>query len=75
MKHSTSNLKKMAVLCLASSCLCGTVCTAGADDSRPNILFIIVDDQSPYDLKIYNPLGLTPGERRPPSPISMKDAA
>ena len=22
---------------------------------RPNILFIIVDDQSPFDLKVYNP--------------------
>jgi hypothetical protein len=22
---------------------------------RPNILFIIADDQSPFDLKIYNP--------------------
>ena len=27
---------------------------AGAAD-RPNILFILVDDQSPFDLKIYNP--------------------
>jgi arylsulfatase A-like enzyme len=35
--------------------LVGVVCAADADDSRPNILFIIVDDQSPYDLKIYNP--------------------
>ncbi len=26
-----------------------------AADSRPNILFIIADDQSPFDLKIYNP--------------------
>src|SRR5688572_20555275 len=25
-----------------------------ADDRRPNILFILVDDQSPLDLKIYN---------------------
>ncbi len=24
-------------------------------DKRPNILFIVVDDQSPFDLKIYNP--------------------
>ena len=24
-------------------------------EQRPNILFIIVDDQSPYDLKVYNP--------------------
>ena len=26
-----------------------------ASKTRPNILFIIVDDQSPFDLKIYNP--------------------
>ena len=25
-----------------------------AVESKPNILFIIVDDQSPFDLKIYN---------------------
>ena len=31
------------------------VSTTVADDKRPNILFIIVDDQSPFDLKIYNP--------------------
>ncbi|HYF37166.1 MAG TPA: sulfatase-like hydrolase/transferase [Prosthecobacter sp.] len=29
-------------------------CASGAD-KRPNILFILVDDQSPFDLKIYNP--------------------
>lgn len=29
--------------------------TVLADDKRPNILFIIVDDQSPFDLKVYNP--------------------
>ncbi len=27
----------------------------GQETRRPNILFIIVDDQSPFDLKIYNP--------------------
>ncbi|MDA7916107.1 sulfatase-like hydrolase/transferase [Verrucomicrobia bacterium] len=26
-----------------------------AADKRPNILYIIVDDQSPFDLKVYNP--------------------
>jgi choline-sulfatase len=31
------------------------VTTNAADSKRPNILFIIVDDQSPFDLKIYNP--------------------
>jgi arylsulfatase A-like enzyme len=29
--------------------------TAPAAEKRPNILFILVDDQSPFDLKIYNP--------------------
>ena len=28
---------------------------AGAADKRPNILFIIADDQSPFDFKTYNP--------------------
>ena len=45
----------MAVFAFALLSLVGVVCAADADDSRPNILFIIVDDQSPYDLKIYNP--------------------
>jgi len=27
-------------------------------DKRPNLLFIIVDDQSPWDLKVYNPATL-----------------
>jgi len=27
-----------------------------SEPSRPNILFIIVDDQSPFDLRIYNPV-------------------
>ena len=26
-----------------------------AETDRPNILFIVVDDQSPFDLKVYNP--------------------
>ena len=29
--------------------------TANALDSRPNFLFILVDDQSPFDLKTYDP--------------------
>lgn len=28
---------------------------AAADPKRPNFLFILVDDQSPFDLKCYNP--------------------
>ena len=38
-----------------------TVCTVAAITSaaepgqkRPNVLFIIVDDQSPFDLRLYN---------------------
>lgn len=30
--------------------------TSFAAEKRPNILFILVDDQSPQDLKLYNPL-------------------
>lgn len=33
-------------------CLLGITATAA---ERPNILFILVDDQSPFDLKVYNP--------------------
>ncbi|MDG2182949.1 MAG: sulfatase-like hydrolase/transferase [Mariniblastus sp.] len=36
--------------------LLGLVLPVGSlADERPNLLFIIVDDQSPFDLKIYNP--------------------
>ena len=28
---------------------------SAAPAKRPNILFILVDDQSPFDLKVYNP--------------------
>ena len=46
-------LKIIAILgMLLSTILCGQ--RAGAADKRPNILFIIVDDQSPFDLKVYN---------------------
>ncbi len=36
--------------------LCATA--SAADTSRPNILFILVDDQSPFDLKAYDPQSL-----------------
>nr|WP_236621457.1 sulfatase-like hydrolase/transferase [Rhodopirellula sallentina] len=35
--------------------LLSTAVSLTADDTRPNILFILVDDQSPLDLKAYNP--------------------
>lgn len=45
-------MKYNSLLC-AVLCLLATIPTVAAE--RPNILFIIVDDQSPQDLKIYNP--------------------
>lgn len=43
-----------AIVCfLCSAALLTPAATAA--DKRPNILFIIVDDQSPFDLQIYNP--------------------
>ncbi|MFP6904017.1 MAG: sulfatase-like hydrolase/transferase [Verrucomicrobiota bacterium] len=43
-------MKDILVLLLA-------ICTllSGASAKRPNILFILADDQSPFDLKMYNP--------------------
>jgi choline-sulfatase len=41
---------------LLSVALIGICLSAsGATAKRPNILFILVDDQSPFDLKVYNP--------------------
>src|SRR5688572_1725223 len=41
---------------LLSVALLGICLSAsGATAKRPNILFILVDDQSPFDLKVYNP--------------------
>ncbi|QEG43645.1 sulfatase-like hydrolase/transferase [Roseimaritima ulvae] len=39
------------------ACIVGFVCDhpATAAEERPNLLFILVDDQSPFDLKVYNP--------------------
>ena len=48
------NLAAMTVVTLLSV-ETSVVQSANAADKRPNILFIIVDDQSPFDLKIYNP--------------------
>ncbi len=48
-------MKRITVLLFALANLLSIARPTDADDARPNILFIIVDDQSPYDLKIYNP--------------------
>ena len=43
-------------LMLLALCLLGLPSTnSAAPPKHPNILFILVDDQSPFDLKIYNP--------------------
>ncbi len=44
-------MKNLALIIL----LCSAPCLHAAEPDRPNILFIIADDQSPFDLKIYNP--------------------
>ena len=44
---NTRNLASFAI----SALLCLVPCTA---QERPNILFILVDDQSPFDLKVYD---------------------
>ena len=49
----TYSFKSAVVLTVTLLVAHGFVETASAD-RRPNILFIIVDDQSPLDLKIYN---------------------
>ncbi len=46
-------MKTCLTLIAALVLLCGEA--SAADAKRPNILFILVDDQSPFDLKIYNP--------------------
>lgn len=43
------------ILVFIAFCGVNAVAVRGDDAKRPNILFIIVDDQSPFDLKIYNP--------------------
>ncbi|MGB0580304.1 MAG: sulfatase-like hydrolase/transferase, partial [Limisphaerales bacterium] len=40
---------------LLSFLLSLTLVSSAFAAKRPNILFIIVDDQSPFDLKVYNP--------------------
>jgi arylsulfatase A-like enzyme len=42
-------------ICCAILCILGFADRATAADARPNILFITVDDQSPLDLRPYNP--------------------
>ncbi len=36
-------------------CLVLVVVCSAKETKRPNFLFVLVDDQSPFDLKVYNP--------------------
>ena len=42
-------------LLVIASCLLTAIVSSAAEPKRPNFLFVLVDDQSPFDLKIYNP--------------------
>lgn len=46
---------QLAILLLATLLLFPLAKTQSAEPPRPNILFIIADDQSPMDLSVYNP--------------------
>ncbi len=48
-------LVAVRIVCLVAPTLgfCGVL--AAAEGKRPNFLFIIADDQSPFDLKVYDP--------------------
>lgn len=44
-----------SLLLVAAACLITNAVGRAEEKSRPNILFVLVDDQSPFDLKAYNP--------------------
>ncbi len=46
---------KPTIALVAALLLIGLAAAEAADKSRPNILFIIADDQSPMDFGFYNP--------------------
>ncbi len=48
-------MKRIPTLILTILVAVGTPVTGQAKGKRPNILFIIADDQSPFDFKFYNP--------------------
>ncbi|MEN3942831.1 sulfatase-like hydrolase/transferase [Prosthecobacter sp. SYSU 5D2] len=48
-------MKVLSSLLLVLITACALFSSASAAEKRPNILFILADDQSPFDLKIYNP--------------------
>ncbi len=46
-------MRTILTLSVSFAFLCGT--PLHAEGKRPNILFILLDDQSPFDLKVYDP--------------------
>ncbi len=52
-KNSAQSLALFLVLLIAIAT--SNTWSLRAADKRPNFLFIVVDDQSPFDLKVYNP--------------------
>lgn len=44
-----------SIACLLTATIAVSLCSNIRADKRPNILFIIADDQSPFDLKVYDP--------------------
>ena len=55
--HSLKRIQSslLGVLIWYAACQILLPADATAEDKRPNILFIIADDQSPFDLQVYNP--------------------
>jgi len=49
------NLSKLLSLAILLTILAPCPAADTPKNSRPNFIFILVDDQSPFDLKIYNP--------------------
>jgi arylsulfatase A-like enzyme len=77
MKPSQYYLTKSLAVTCTLLVLVGSLRTTAADEKRPNILFIIVDDQSPFDLKAYNSRSIlqTPNIDRLASQGMVFDAA
>jgi arylsulfatase A-like enzyme len=50
-----NKIKQMRNVALGAVVMAAGLCSAAPAEKRPNILFIMADDQSPYDLKMYNP--------------------
>lgn len=48
-------LARLGIVIALLSLICLPWQAQAADGKRPNILFILVDDQSPFDLKVYRP--------------------